>query len=103
VSLERAATDYGVVIDEIDADLCEYEIDYDATDEQRDYIRENREAWLREDPQAVVDQYHDDELDRLDLIRRYGVILDWAEGTLLEETTMEFREMLRQRAVSDWT
>ncbi|MDG5820764.1 hydantoinase B/oxoprolinase family protein [Natronococcus sp. A-GB7] len=103
VSLERAATDYGVVIEEIDADLCEYEIDSDATDEQRDYIRKNREAWLREDPQAVVDQYHDDELDRLDLIRRYGVILDWAEGTLLEETTMEFREMLRQRAVSDWT
>ena len=103
VSLERAAIDYGVVIEEIDADLCEYEIDYDATDERRDYIQSNREEWLREDPQDVVDRYHDGELDRLDLIRRYGVILDWAEEKLLEETTMEFREMLRQRAASDWT
>lgn len=103
VSLERAATDYGVVIEEIDADLCEYEIDHEATDKQREYIRANREAWLREDPQDVVDRYHDGELDRLDLIRRYGVILDWATGELLEETTMEFREMLQQRAVSEWT
>lgn len=102
VSLERAATDYGVIIDEIDADLCKYEIDYGATDEQRDYIRTNREAWLGEDPQNAVNRYHDGELDRLDLIRRYGVILDWAKGELLEETTMEFREMLRQRAASEW-
>jgi N-methylhydantoinase B len=103
VSLERAKTDYGVVIEEIDADLCEYEIDHEATEEQREYIRTNRKTWLREDPQNLVNQYHDGELNRLDLIRRYGVILDWAEGELLEETTMEFREMLQRRAVSEWT
>ncbi|WP_306061293.1 hydantoinase B/oxoprolinase family protein [Natronococcus wangiae] len=103
VSVERAAKDYGVVIEEIDADRCEYEIDNDTTAEKRRYIRANRDAWLREDPQDVVSQYHDGEVDRLDLIRRYGVILDWTTGGLLEQTTAEFREMLRDRATSEWS
>ena len=44
----------------------------------------------------------DGELDVLDLVRRYGVIVDWATGELHERTTAEFREMLGRRAVAFW-
>jgi N-methylhydantoinase B len=103
VSVERAAKDYGVVVEEIDADLCEYEIDEDATAEKRDHIRTNREDWLEEDPEAIAEQYRDGDLDKLDLVRRYGVILDWSNGDLLERTTEQFREMLQDRAVREWS
>jgi len=103
VSIERAATDYGVVIDEIDADRCEYEIDHEATEQRREHIRANREDWLEADPEAVVERYHDGELDRLDLIRQYGVVLDWSSGELLERTTEQFREMLHERAAAEWS
>ncbi|XVH33393.1 hydantoinase B/oxoprolinase family protein (plasmid) [Haloferacaceae archaeon DSL9] len=102
VSIERAAKDYGVVVEEIDADLCEYEIDRGATSEKRDHIRENREKWLNEDPEVVVERYHDGDLDKLDLVRRYGIILDWATGELLEQTTRQFREMIENRAAGRW-
>ncbi|WP_121743465.1 hydantoinase B/oxoprolinase family protein [Natronorubrum halophilum] len=102
VSIERAATDYGVVIDPIDPELCEYEIDSEATERKRAHIRENRDGWLHEDPEAVAERYHDGELDKLDLIRQYGVILDWSTGELLENTTAQFREMLEERAVGEW-
>jgi N-methylhydantoinase B len=103
VSIERAAKDYGVVIEAIDPEICEYEIDHDATEEKRAYIRANREDWLSADPEDVVERYENGELDRLDLIRRYGVILDWGSDELLENTTEQFREMLRDRAASDWS
>ncbi|WP_256487825.1 hydantoinase B/oxoprolinase family protein [Haladaptatus sp. AB618] len=103
VSVERAAKDYGVVIEEIDPDLCEYEVDQEATEQKRDYIRENRREWLGEDPEIVAKRYNEGELDTLDLIRRYGVILDWSSGELLEQTTEDFREMLSERAVSEWS
>lgn len=103
VSVERAERDYGVVIDVIDPELCAYDIDYEATKEKREYIRENREAWLEEDPETVVERYEDGEIDKLDLIRRYGVILDWSDGKLLERTTEQFREMLQERAASEWS
>jgi N-methylhydantoinase B len=103
VSIERAETDYGVVIEEIDADLCEYELDEDATEEQREHIRENRDDWLEADPEEIAERYREGDLDRLDLIRRYGVILDWSNGELLERTTEQFREMLEKRAASEWS
>ncbi len=37
-----------------------------------------------------------------DLIRRYGVIVDWGSGTVLDDTTASFREMLHPRAVQHW-
>ena len=37
VSIGRAALDYGVVINEVDVDLCEYEVDEAATDKLRAY------------------------------------------------------------------
>lgn len=102
VSIERAAKDYGVVIEEIDADLCAYDLDEEATEEKREYIRQNRDDWLEADPEEVARRYRDGDLDRLDLIRRYGVICDWSNDELLERTTEQFREMLRERAASEW-
>lgn len=102
VSIERAKKDYGVIIEPIDPDLCEYEIDHEATEDQRDYIRDNRNEWLREDPEDVVARYQSEELDKLDLIRQYGVILDWSTNELLSRTTEQFRKMLQERAESDW-
>lgn len=102
VSIERAETDYGVVIQAVDPDRCEYTIDRRATKEQRDRIRRNRSDWLDEDPDAIAERYQDGELDELDLIRRYGVIVDWATGELLERTTDQFRSMVRERAASAW-
>ena len=102
VSVERAEKDYGVVIDPIDPDRCEYEIDRDATENARAHIRDNRVAWLREDPHEVAARYRTGELDELDLVRRYGVILDWSTGELLERTTEQFREMLDRRARAEW-
>lgn len=103
VSVERAARDYGVVIEEIEPELCEYEIDKATTEDEREHIRANREDWLEADPEAITERYREGDLDRLDLIRRYGVILDWSNDELLERTTEQFREMLRDRAASEWS
>lgn len=91
---------YSVVIEEIDPDRCEYEIDDEATEEKRKTIRTHREEWLQEDSDAVTDRFHDAELD---LNRRYGVILDWSIGELLERTTEQFRDVLQKRAASEWS
>ena len=42
---------------------------------------------LEEDPDAIAERFRAGELDALDLIRRYGVIVDWGTGELLERTT----------------
>ncbi|MDX6378750.1 MAG: N-methylhydantoinase, partial [Gaiellaceae bacterium] len=55
-----------------------------------------------EDAADVARRYRDGELGVLDLVRRYGVIVDWATGELHERTTAEFREMLDRRAVAFW-
>jgi N-methylhydantoinase B len=103
VSIERAERDYGVVIETVDEDLREFEIDHDATADAREHIRATRHEWLAADPEAVVARYRDGDLDQLDLIRRYGIILDWATDELLPETTAQFREMLQERAASHWS
>lgn len=36
------------------------------------------------------------ELDALDLVRRYAVILDWGSGEL------QFRDMFRRRSAAHW-
>ncbi len=102
VSIERALTDYGVVVKLVDADLAEYELDLDATSEARARIRSERESWLAEDPEAVAKRYRDGELDALDLVRHYGVILDWGDGEVLPKTTETFRQMMARRAVPHW-
>jgi N-methylhydantoinase B len=102
VSIERAAKDYGVVVREVDADLAEYEVDEAATTEMRQFISENRHAWLDEDGESVAARYRSKELDKFDLIRQYGVIVDWGSGELLPKTTQQFRDMLKRRTAAHW-
>lgn len=102
VSLERARRDYGVVLRVVDADLAEYAIDAEATQRERDMIRRSRRAWLREDPHSVAQRYRAGEIDQLDVVRRYGVILDWDSGEVLEHSTSQFRDMFHKRAAVHW-
>lgn len=102
VSIERAAKDYGVIIREIDPDLAQYAVDDAGTEAMRRQIAENRLGWLGEDAESVAKRYRDRELDMFDLIRQYGVIVDWGSGELLENTTREFRAMLRRRTAPYW-
>ncbi|HEY2715060.1 MAG TPA: hydantoinase B/oxoprolinase family protein [Solirubrobacterales bacterium] len=102
VSVERARRDYGVVVIEIDRDLCACEIDVEATERERRRIRAERAGWLDTDPEAVAARYRAGELDEMDLVRQYGVILDWGSGEVLAKSTGQFREMLRRRALAYW-
>ncbi|RUY45626.1 hydantoinase B/oxoprolinase family protein, partial [Mesorhizobium sp. M7A.F.Ca.CA.002.07.1.1] len=102
VSLERARTDYGVVIREIDRDLCQYEIDETATEACRTDIRAKRKGWARMDPEEVARKYRSGEIDTLDAVRHYAVILDWETGELLPKTTAQFRESFEKRTVTHW-
>jgi N-methylhydantoinase B len=102
VTVGRALTDYGVVVREVNADLSEFEVDADATAAARERIRGEREGWLAEDAEDVARRYRDRTLDVLDLVRQYGVIVDWGTGELLPNTTEMYRAMLRRRAVAHW-
>ena len=102
VSIEGAERDYGVVVRAVDPEIDEYELDHDATKRTRDWIRANRASWLESDPADVAERYRTGELSMLDLIRRYGVIVDWGTGELLPTTTQQFREMLRRRTTRHW-
>ncbi|WP_191059115.1 hydantoinase B/oxoprolinase family protein [Geminicoccus harenae] len=102
VSIERAAKDYGVVIRTVDQDRAEYEVDLPATEKLRAEIRAQRKGWLEEPAEAVAERYRKGEIDQLDLIRRYGVILDWATGELMVNSTNEFREMFKKRSAAHW-
>lgn len=103
VSIERAARDYGVVIREIDADLCEYEIDQPATETLRADLRAKRVGWARMAPEEVSDLYKKGEINVLDVVRRHAVILDWETGDVLPKTTEQFRESFEKRTVAHWT
>lgn len=102
VSIERAKKDYGVIIEEIDREIDEFKIDYEATDKERQYIRENRRQWLEEDPNTVFEKYINGELDLLDVIRRYGVIIDQDTNELLPKSTSQYRESMRNRTLEYW-
>jgi N-methylhydantoinase B len=102
VSIGRARKDYGVVIVAIRPELDEYEIDEVGTKEAREDIRACRLGWIEEDPESVAARYRTGELDQLDLIRQYGVVVDWGTGQLLTKTTAEFRRSQARRAVSHW-
>lgn len=103
VSVARARKDYGVVVEEVDADLAEYRLDDQATLAERARIASHRKAWLEEDAEAIAARYRAGELDMFDLIRQYGVIVDWGSGELLANTTASFRDMLKRRTVPYWT
>jgi N-methylhydantoinase B len=102
VSVERARKDYGVIVREVDPELDEYEVDRAATAREREHIRAERSAWLEEDAAHIANRYREGQLDVFDLIRQYGVIVDWGTGELLPRTTTMFRAMLRRRAAGHW-
>lgn len=102
VSVRRAARDYGVVIRVIDEDLAEYEVDEAATLQERAGIRVARQGWLDEDPAQVAAWYQAGEVDTMDVLRRYGVLLNWGTGELLPRSTEQFRATMRRRAAGHW-
>jgi N-methylhydantoinase B len=102
VSIERAAMDYGVVIRAIDPEICEYEIDEAATKAARETIARLRKGWLATPAEDVAAAYRAGTIDRLDVVRRYAVVLDWKDGTLLPTSTEQFREMFRKRSADKW-
>jgi N-methylhydantoinase B len=102
VSVERAALDYGVVITPVDPEICEYEIDAEATKKQRERIRAERTGWLETAPEEVAAMFREGRINALDAVRRYAVILDWDKGTLLPKSTEQFREMFHRRTASCW-
>ncbi len=91
-----------VGVEEIDPDLAAFEVDHEATKLERARIRSHRKAWLAEDAEAIAARYRAGELDMFDLLRRYGVIVNWGSGELLEKTTRQFRQMLQRRMVPYW-
>ena len=102
VSLERARKDYGVIIRAVDPDLLQYEIDEAATARERQEIRANRKQWLHEEPESVAARFRAGEIELLDTIRRYGVIIDQRTGHAFPKTTAQFRATLQKRAVPYW-
>lgn len=102
VSINRAAKDYGVVITEIDAELDEYEVDETATTKLRAQIRSERASWLEADPAEVARRYCNDEITVHDVVRKYGVVLDWGTGELLPKSTGQFRESMQMRSAAHW-
>lgn len=102
VSVERAALDYGVVITPVDPEICEYEVDAEATKKQRERIRAERTGWLETAPEEVAAMFREGRINAFDAVRRYAVILDWDKGTLLPKSTEQFREMFHRRTASCW-
>ncbi len=102
VSVERAEKDYGVVIRVIDSELDKFEVDKEATEKVREYIRQHRKAWLDEPIESVYEKYQNGIIDKLDLIRRYGVILDYETDTILEKSTKQYRTSMKKRTISYW-
>lgn len=102
VSVERAERDYGVVIQVNDPDIDDYAIDDEGTARAREWIRAHRREWLQTAPEEIASQYRDGELGVLDVIRRYGVVLDWGTGELLATSTQQYRDSLRRRSSDHW-
>ncbi len=103
VSVTRAELDYGVVVKVLDADMLAYEVDAAATEKARAHIRENRVGWARMDPEKVSQMYRDGEINEMDAVRKYAVILDWGTGELMPKSTAQFRESFEKRSVAHWS
>ncbi|MFB4162239.1 hydantoinase B/oxoprolinase family protein [Alteribacillus sp. JSM 102045] len=102
VSLERAKKDYGVIIKVIDKNLGHLVVDDEETVKERKFIRSNRKQWLEEDPLYVEQLYQSQEIDKLDVIRRYGVIIDYSTDKVLLKSTQQFRESIKKRSMAYW-
>lgn len=104
VSIERAAKDYGVVVRCIDKDVCDFSVDAAATTVLREEQRKSRKDKYALDPLTVRQLFVEGEIDELDLVRHYGVILDFTQPDIpvLSRTTEQFRQSLRQRSLAGW-
>lgn len=102
VSLHRARKDYGVVIQVSATNPDVMLVDDTATTVERDQIRVARRAWLRARPDVIASSYADGELTVYDLVRQFGVIVDWGTGQLLETTTRQFRSIIHNRCNAYW-
>tara|TARA_Y100000588_G_scaffold45129_1_gene42685 strand:- start:280 stop:2277 length:1998 start_codon:yes stop_codon:yes gene_type:complete len=102
VSLERAEKDYGVILKVIDIDLAQYEVDTAATKAARQEIAKARRGWLAEDPVDVAKRYRKGEIDSIDMVRRYAVIVDWGTGELMPKSTEQFRLSTQMRTADHW-
>ena len=54
-------------------------------------------------PEAIAARYRAGEIGKLDMVRRYAVLLDWDTGEMLPKSTAQFREMFAKRAASKWS
>jgi N-methylhydantoinase B len=102
VSIARAQKDYGVIIRVVDADLAAYAVDAEATAAERARLRGLRRGRLREAPEAVAVRFRAGEIDALDAVRHYAVVLDWNSGEVLPISTAQFREMFLKRSAAHW-
>jgi N-methylhydantoinase B len=102
VSVERAGKDYGVVVREDANQPDGYAVDETATSGLRTEIREQRCGWLAEDPEKVRELWEAGQIDLLDTIRRYAVIIDLATGRVLSKTTEQFRDVVQRRSAAFW-
>src|SRR5690606_26628658 len=102
VSIERAKLDYGVIIYEIDRDIDAFEVDYEATSKEREYIRNNRSQWLELVPLEVERMYNAGEINQMDVVRRHGVIMDYNTNKVLPVSTMQYREEMKKRSLAFW-
>src|SRR5882757_6435247 len=102
VSIERAAKDYGIVLTVVDPEICEYKIDQAATNAERETIAGLRQDWLATPAEEVAAAYRAGSIDKLDVVRRYAVVLDWKNGALLPNSTEQFRDMFRKRSAAKW-
>ena len=103
VSLERAKKDYGVVLKLLDKDCAEYNIDLKATNAERKKQKASRLKRINMNPKTIAARYRKGELDEMDLVRHYAVIVDWGTGQLLPKTTKEYRAMFNRRIVPWWS
>jgi N-methylhydantoinase B len=97
VSVRRAARDYGVVFARVDLAALEAVVDETATAALRRDIAALREGWLSEDPQSVAARLRTGELDLLDAVRRYGVVIDRHTGEALQRSTAQLRAAMARR------
>ncbi|WP_103383422.1 hydantoinase B/oxoprolinase family protein [Pseudonocardia dioxanivorans] len=102
VSVDRARKDYGVVVVRDPDDPESLRVDDVGTAAERRRLRINRVEALQTEPAAIAEMYVNGELDEFDLVRQFGVILDWGSGQLLERTTEQFRSILQGRCVQFW-
>ena len=95
--LER---DPNLVIEDVKDDYVS--INRAAKEALRAKIRAERITNARLDPDIVAERYRSGVIDVFDVIRQHAVILDWGTGTLLPESTRQFREVFERRSVAMW-